>query len=199
MRTMEEFAAENHVPIVRPETAALLRTITTLLRPLRVLEIGTAIGYSALQLCRCLPPEGRLVTIEQNERRLTLAREFFSRSGEEGRITLLAGDARDVLPGLEGPFDLVFMDAAKGQYPAFLPEALRLLRVGGVLITDNLFQEGTLLESRYAVARRDRTIHARLRAYIKELKQRRDLETSILPVGDGVALTVKKETTCEET
>lgn len=192
MRTMEEFAAENHVPIVKPETAAFLRVITALLAPLRVLEIGTAIGYSALQICRCLPPEGRLTTIEQNERRLSLAREFFSLSGEEERIALLPGDARDILPGLEGPFDMVFMDAAKGQYPAFLPEALRLLRAGGVLITDNLFQDGTLLESRYAVARRDRTIHTRLRAYIKELKSNPDLETSILPVGDGVALSVKK-------
>jgi predicted O-methyltransferase YrrM len=110
----------------------------------------------------------------------------------EDRITLLEGDAAEVLKGLEGPYDLIFMDAAKGQYIHFLPEVMRLLAVGGMLISDNCLQDGDLIESRFAVTRRNRTIHARMRAYLYELKHRDDLQTAIIPIGDGVTVSVKR-------
>ena len=192
LQEMEEYAAKNHVPIVRPEMAALLRTLVALKRPERILEVGCAIGYSALQMARGMPETARILTIEQFAPRIPVAREYFRRAGEEERITLLEGDAAELLPGLSGPFDFIFMDAAKGQYLQMLPQVLRLLAPGGVLVTDNILQEGTLLDSRYSVTRRDRTIHRRLREYLYQLKHSDELETSILPVGDGAAVSVRR-------
>ena len=116
----------------------------------------------------------------------------FRKAGKDDVITLIEGDAMEVLKSLDGPYDLIFMDAAKGQYPHYLPEVLRLLAPGGVLMSDNVLQDGNLIESRFAVERRDRTIHSRMREYLYTLKHHENLETSILPLGDGVALSVKK-------
>lgn len=192
LQKMEKYAAEHHVPIVRPEMAALLRTLVEMKRPVRILEVGCAIGYSALQMARVMPEEARITTIEMFAPRIPVAREYFRLAGEQERITLMEGDAAEILPDLPGPFDFIFMDAAKGQYLQMLPQVLRLLAPGGVLVTDNVLQEGTLLESRYAVARRDRTIHKRLREYLYQLKHCDELETSILPVGDGAAVSVRR-------
>ncbi|WP_434311103.1 O-methyltransferase [Hominifimenecus sp. rT4P-3] len=188
---IEAHAAANFVPIIRKETAALLKTLIALKQPKEILEVGTATGYSALRMCEALRKDGKITTIEKYEKRIPIAQENFRRAGEEDRITLIEGDAAKVLATLAGPYDFIFMDAAKGQYLAFLPDVLRLLPEGGVLVTDNVFQDGTLLESRYAVSRRDRTIHARLREYLYELKHREDLETAVVPVGDGVTISVK--------
>jgi len=181
-----------HVPVIRVETAALLRTLIAMKRPAQILEAGTAVGYSALVMCAVMPAGSHITTIEINEQRIAAARNNFRRCGEEQRITLVPGDAAEVLPALTGPFDFIFMDAAKGQYPNFLPQVLRLLPEGGVLVTDNIFQNGTLLESRYAVPRRERTIHARMRTYLSQLKREESLETALLPVGDGVAVSVRR-------
>ena len=192
LNELEKEARETNVPVIRPETQSLLRTLIAAKQPSEILEVGTAIGFSALCMSEYAPEGCHITTIEKYEKRIPVARENFRRFGKEEQITLIEGDAMEVLRSLDGPFDFVFMDAAKGQYPHYLPEVLRLLTPGGVLMSDNVLQDGSLIESRFAVERRDRTIHSRMREYLYELKHREDLMTSILPLGDGVALTVKK-------
>lgn len=192
IREIENHARENFVPILRRETASLLRTLIAMKAPENILEVGTATGYSALCMSEMLGANGHITTIEKYDKRIPIARENFRKAGKEEQITLLEGDAADVLKTLEGPYDFVFMDAAKGQYLHFLPEVMRLLAPGGVLVTDNVMQDGTILESRFAVTRRDRTIHSRMRDYLYELKHREDLETAVVPIGDGVTISVKK-------
>ena len=139
-----------------------------------------------------MPKDGHITTIENYDKRIPIARENFRRAGKEEQIRLIEGDALEVMRGLEGPYDLIFMDAAKGQYIHYLPEVLRLLEADGVLVSDNVLQEGDIIESRFAVERRNRTIHSRMREYLYELKHNEQLQTSILPLGDGVALSVKR-------
>lgn len=186
-------AAASCVPIIRRETAALLKTMVALKTPRRILEVGTAVGYSALLMTRVMPEDAHITTIEKFEKRIPIAKENFRKAGMEKKITLLEGDAGEILAGLSGSFDFIFMDAAKGQYIHWLPDILRLLAPGGLLISDNVLQDGTIAESRYAVERRDRTIHVRMREYLYTLKHTESLETTILPIGDGVALSVLKE------
>ncbi len=186
-------AVANRVPIIRRETAALLKTMVAMKQPVRILEVGTAVGYSALLMTRVMPADAHITTIEKFEKRIPIAKENFVKAGVEDRITLLEGDAGEILAGLEGPYEFIFMDAAKGQYIHWLPDIIRLLTPGGVLMSDNVLQDGTIVESRYAVERRDRTIHVRMREYLYTLKHREELETTILPIGDGVAISVLKE------
>lgn len=186
-------AVRSGVPIVRRETAALIKTMIALKRPERILEVGTAVGYSALIMAGVMPENAHITTIEKYKKRIPIARENFKRAGMEEKITLLEGDAGEILGALSGSFDFIFMDAAKGQYVHWLPDALRLLAPGGLLMSDNVLQDGTIVESRYAVERRDRTIHVRMREYLYTLKHMKNLETAILPIGDGVALSVLKE------
>ncbi len=186
-------AAKSHVPVIRRETAALLKTMVALKKPERILEVGTAVGYSALLMARVMPGNAHITTIEKFEKRIPAARKNFKRAGMEETITLLEGDAGEILAGLSGVFDFIFMDAAKGQYIHWLPDVIRLLAPGGLLMSDNVLQDGTIVESRYAVERRDRTIHVRMREYLYLLTHMENLETSILPIGDGVALSVLKE------
>ena len=188
-----ETAVKNRVPIIRRETAALLKTMVTLVSPARILEVGTAVGYSALLMASVMPENCRITTIEKYEKRIPEAKENFRLAGMEEKITLLEGDAGEILAGLSGSFDFIFMDAAKGQYINWLPDILRLLRDGGLLMSDNVLQDGTIMESRYAVERRDRTIHERMREYLYTLKHMEELETSIIPIGDGAAISVKIE------
>lgn len=183
-------AAASYVPIIRRETAALLKTMVALKQPENILEVGTAVGYSALLMARVMPETAHITTIEKFEKRIPIARANFKKAGIEEKITLLEGDAGEILNGLSGNFDFIFMDAAKGQYIHWLPMVLNVLKPGGLLMSDNVLQDGTIVESRYAVERRDRTIHERMREYLYTLKHREDLETAILPIGDGVALSV---------
>lgn len=189
---IEREALEAHVPIIRKETQSFLKVVLMMKRPLRVLEVGTAVGFSAILMSGHLPEGGHITTIENYEKRIPIARENFKRAGKEKEITLIEGDALEVMQGLAGPYDFIFMDAAKGQYIHYLPEAVRLLAPSGALLSDNVMQDGDILESRFAVERRNRTIHKRMREYLYELKHREDLETSILPLGDGVALSIRK-------
>ena len=140
-----------------------------------------------------MPEGGHITTIENYEKRIPIARENFRRAGKEDQITLTPGDALEVMKELSGPYDFIFMDAAKGQYIHYLPEVLRLLAPEGVLMSDNVLQDGDVIESRFAVERRNRTIHSRMREYLYELTHHEELQTSLLPLGDGVALSVKKE------
>ncbi len=191
---IEEEAVKDRVPIIRRETAALLKTLVRAARPKEILEIGTAVGYSALLMCQAMPREGRITTIEKYEKRIPTARRNFKLAGEEGRITLLEGDADEILDQLSGrTFDLIFMDAAKGQYLGWLPKLLPMLPAGGLLVSDNVLQGGDIACSRFAIERRERTIHSRMREYLYELKHCPLLETAVLTVGDGVAVSARKE------
>ena len=188
---IEKYALETGVPVVRRATQSLLKFLLAYSKPKSVLEVGTAIGFSALLMSEYGPEDCHITTIEKYEKRIPIAKDNFSRAGKEDKITLLEGDAADILKKLTGRYDMVFMDAAKGQYLNFLPDVLRLLSPGGLLISDNVLQEGDIIQSRFAVNRRDRTIHARMREYLYVLKHSDELETIILPVGDGAALTIK--------
>lgn len=185
-------AREAFVPIIRMETAAFLKTMVAAVRPMRILEVGTAVGYSALLMAQVMPEGAQITTIEKYEPRIPLAREHFRQAGMEERITLLEGDAEEILHGLSGTFDFIFMDAAKGQYIHWLPRILELMEPGSVLLSDNVLQDGNIVESRFAVERRDRTIHSRMREYLFTLKHMEELETSIIPIGDGMTLSVRR-------
>jgi len=185
-------ARAEKVPIIRPETASFLQTMTAAAAPQTPSGGGRAGGDSALLMAQAMPEGCRITTIEKYEKRIPKAKEHFRLAGMEDRITLLEGDAGQILSELSGSFDLVFMDAAKGQYIHWLPDVLRLLSKGGMLISDNVLQDDTILESRFAIERRDRTIHSRMREYLFQLKNHKDLITSIVPIGDGVTISIKK-------
>lgn len=180
------------VPIIRRETANLLQTTIAAVKPKQILEVGTAVGYSALLMAQVMPEDAQIITIEKYEPRIPLAREHFREAGMEDRITLIEGDAEEVLRELDGTFDFIFMDAAKGQYIHWLPQVLALMNQGAVLFSDNVLQDGDIIESRFAVERRNRTIHSRMRDYLYTLTHSDELTTSIIPIGDGVTLSVKK-------
>lgn len=192
LEEIEREAIETYVPIIRKETQQFLKWLLTLRKPEKILEIGTAIGFSALFMAEYTPVPCDIDTIENYEKRIPIAQENFKRAGND-RITLLKGDANDILPTLKSSYDFIFMDAAKGQYLSFLPQVVRLLKPGGVLVSDNVLQEGDILESRFAVTRRNRTIHKRMREYLYELTHHEAIVTAILPVGDGISVSTKKE------
>lgn len=191
LNEIEQYALQTQVPVIRRGMQQLLKFLLAFAKPRSILEIGTAIGFSALLMREYAPPGCHITTIEKYEKRIPIAKDNFARAGAEGDITLLEGDAAEILRGMTGSFDLIFMDAAKGQYIHFLPDVLRLLQPGGLLVSDNVLQHGDIIESRYAVTRRNRTIHTRMRDYLYELTHHPQLETTILPVGDGVTLSVK--------
>lgn len=189
---IEKEALADGVPIIRKEMGNLLKVLLLLKRPQKILEVGTAVGYSSILMSENMPENCRITTIENYEKRIPVAKNNFKRAGKEEVITLLEGDAMDILKEMDGTYDFIFMDAAKGQYINFLPELLRLMPAGGLLISDNVLQEGDIVESRYGVTRRNRTIHTRMREYIYTLTHAEQLETSIVPIGDGITLSVKK-------
>ncbi len=192
LNELEMEALKNYVPIIRRETQSLLKVLLQIKRPSRILEVGTAVGFSALLMYTYGPEDCQITTIENYEKRIPIARENFRKAGAEKQITLLEGDAQEVLKTLKEPYDFIFMDAAKGQYIRFFPEILRLLEAGGLLVSDNVLQGGDIIESHFAVERRNRTIYKRMREYLSVLKNSEELETAILPLGDGVAISVKK-------
>lgn len=189
---LEDRCIKTNVPVIRTQMQSLLKFLLAVNRPQQILEVGTAIGFSALLMSEYAPEGCHITTIEKYEKRIPLAEENFRKAGKEKQITLLAGDASEILKQLEGSWDFIFMDAAKGQYIHFLPDILRLLRTGGLLVSDNILQDGEMIESRFAVIRRNRTIHSRMRDYLYELKHNEQLETVILQIGDGAAVSVKQ-------
>ena len=191
LEAIESEALSTYVPIIRKEMQSFLKVLLTIQKPMRILEVGTAVGFSALLMIEYSPAGCEITTIENYEKRIPIARNNFKRAGKESQITLLEGDAMEVLPTLDEPYDFIFMDAAKGQYIHYMPEVMRLLKTGGTLVSDNVMQDGSIIESRFAVERRDRTIHSRMREYLYELKHHEELLTSIIPLGDGVAVSVK--------
>ena len=191
LEIIEQEALDSFVPIIRKETQSFLKVLLAMQKPMRILEVGTAVGFSAILMSEYAPEESRILTIENYQKRIPIARQNFKRAGKEAQIALVEGDAMEVMKGLRGSFDFVFMDAAKGQYIYYLPEVLRLLAPDGLLVSDNVLQDGDVIESRYAVERRSRTIHSRMREYLYELKHNDQLLTSIIPLGDGIAISKK--------
>ena len=190
--TIEKEAIADEVPIIRKEMGNLLKVLLQLVQPERILEVGTAVGYSSILMSENMPENCKITTIENYDKRIPVAKNNFKRAGKEDVITLIEGDALEVLKTLEGPYDFIFMDAAKGKYINYLSDVKRVLRKGGLLISDNILQEGEIVESRYAVTRRNRTIHTRIREYVYELTHSEDFVTSIVPIGDGITLSVKQ-------
>ena len=193
LEELEQHAIRERVPIIRREMQSFIKMFLAVNRPKRILEVGTAIGFSTLLMCEYGPEDLEIVTIENYEKRIPIAKENFRRAGREAQITLLEGDAGQILKELEDSFDMIFMDAAKGQYINWLPDVMRLMKNGGVLISDNVLQEGDIIESHYLVERRNRTIYKRMREYLYELKHNPSLITSFIPLGDGVTVSVKQE------
>ncbi len=191
LRSIENEAVRDGVPVIRRGTRRALRMLLALRKPKTVLEIGTAVGFSAVYMY--LEGGAPVTTIENRPERIREARRNIVRAGAEGGVRLLEGDARTILPQLDGPYDLIFLDAAKGQYITLLPELLRLLSGDGVLAADNILEGGETLDSRFAVERRNRTIHARIRAYLEAVYANPELTTTILPVGDGLAVSCRAE------
>lgn len=194
---IEREALDSYVPIIRKEMQSFLKLLLAMQKPMRILEVGTAVGFSAILMAEYDPVPCEITTIENYDKRIPIAKENFKRAGKEGQITLLEGDAADVLKTLKEPYDLIFMDAAKGQYIHFMPDIIRLLKNGGVLVSDNVLQDGDIIESHFAVTRRNRTIYKRMREYLYELTHRDDLVTAVLPIGDGITVSTKKDSVKE--
>ncbi len=188
---IEKEALLSNVPIIRKPMQKLLRFILKQNKPDSILEVGTAVGFSALLMAEYSPETCHITTIENYEPRINKAKENIQKADKGKKITLIEGDATKVLKEIDDKFDIVFMDAAKGQYINFLPEVLRVLKKGGLLISDNVLQDGDIIESRFALERRNRTIHARMREYLYTITHTDELETVILPVGDGVTLSYR--------
>ena len=188
---IEKEALDTYVPIIRKEMQTFLKLLLAMKKPMRILEVGTAVGFSAVLMAEYGPKDVEIVTIENYEKRIPIAKNNFKQAGKEKQIKLLEGDAAEILPTIDDPFDLIFMDAAKGQYINFMPEVLRLLKKDGVLVSDNVLQDGDIIESHFVVERRNRTIYKRMREYLYELTHNDELVTSVLPVGDGITVSVK--------
>ena len=191
---IEEDAKEQGVPIIRKSTRSLLKYILADVRPERILELGTATGFSAIFMATYGTDNAHIDTIENYEKRIGEAKRNIAGSGMEEKINLIEGDALEVLDGLskdDKTYDMIFMDAAKAQYPNYLPICKKLLREGGVLVSDNVLFDGDIVLSRFAVRRRDRTIHARMREFLRDITEDEELVTTVLPIGDGMTLSVK--------
>lgn len=189
---LEISAKKDRVPIIRTSMQQFLKTIIYMTKPKAILEVGAAIGFSSCLMATYNPEPCKIITIENYEKRIPIAKENIKKAGFEDVITLLCGDAKDILPSIQEQFDLIFMDAAKAQYPVFYPEVKRLLKPGGILISDNVLQDGDIIESKFAVTRRNRTIHKRMRDYLYTITHDEDMVTTILPISDGVTISVKK-------
>lgn len=192
LTTIRKEAEEQEVPIIRQEAGEFIKLLMLMKKPLNILEIGTAVGYSAIFMSRFAPENAHITTIENYEPRIIKAKDNIIKAGASDKITLLEGDANVILKDLRESYDFIFMDAAKGQYGSFFNESIRLLSSEGVLLCDNVLQDGDVLESRYAVTRRNRTIHKRMRDFLYDIKHHPMLDTAILNVGDGMSLSIKK-------
>lgn len=189
---IEKEALADNVPIIRKEMGNLLKVLLALKQPSKILEVGTAVGYSSILMSENMPKDCTITTIENYDKRIPVARNNFKRVGKEDVITLIEGDAMDILKTLDGEFDFVFIDAAKGQYLYYFTEIIKKMPKGGLLISDNVLQEGEIIQSKYSITRRNRTIHERMREYLYMLTHSEEVVTSIVPIGDGITLSVKQ-------
>lgn len=191
LKDLEEYAAEKSVPIVQPKTAKLLEALTCIKRPLRILEVGCAIGYSAILMSQYLADGGSITTVEWDADMTEIARANIDKAGLSDKITVIHNDAKEVLPSLTGEYDMIFLDGPKAHYIYMMNDCIRLLKKGGMLIADNILYKGMVADDGHVI-RRKITIVKRLRRFISAQMQRAELETVILPLGDGVTVAVKK-------
>lgn len=192
---IEQDAHERRVPIIPHETVVFLNLLLGQLKPKQILEIGTAIGFSSSLMAQHVGENGQVTTIDRYEKMFQEAKVNYEKQGITDKVTLLEGDAADILPTLEGPYDLIFMDSAKSKYYDFLPECMRLLKVGGMLIVDDVLQGGTILEPKENIPRKVRTIHRKLNLFLDVVMKHPSIESSLLPLGDGLLLIVKQDET----
>ena len=196
LKDLEMMSIENGIPIIRKGSQRVIKFMLALKRPLNILEVGTATGFSSLFMSEFSDDECRITTIERMRERADEAALNFKKYDKKNKISLIIGNAEEILKELSEKTpkscDFVFMDAAKGQYGSFCPYVKRLMREGAILISDNMLQEGSLLDAQATVIRRDRTIHKRMREYVKMLCTDKDFETMLLEEGDGMSVSVKK-------
>lgn len=190
---LEELAHENGVPVIPHETVVFLQFLLRQKRPKTVLEIGTAIGFSASLMAETLGENAKITTIDRFPVMIEKAKKNFEKLDLTEQITLLEGDAADLLSSLEGPYDFIFMDSAKAKYITFLPECLRLLADDGILMVDDIFQAGTILQPIEEIPRKNRAIHRKLNEFLAEITRSPELSSTLLPLGDGVALISKNK------
>lgn len=194
LKNIEKEALADEVPIIKKSTQGLLRFLVNSKRPKRILEVGCAVGFSAILMSEYMPEGCTITTIEKVPQRINKALENFKYAEKEDKIQLIAGDATDILKNLvkeNQTYDMIFMDAAKGQYLNFFQDIIQLLECDGLLISDNVLQDGDIIQSRYAIKKRNRTIHGRMRDYLYLLTHHEELDTVVLPVGDGITLSTK--------
>lgn len=190
LKELETLAKEPYIPIIQKEVAQFLKVMFSYNPPHKLLEIGTAIGYSAIYFLSIMASDGKVTTIERNEDMINAAKDNFLKAGVTQKVTLLEGDATEILPKLEGEYDVIFLDAAKGQYMNFLPNIMRLLKPGGTLITDNILYRG-IVASEELAPKKHITIARNLRKYLHEITHNPALETTVIPLGDGVGISRK--------
>ncbi len=190
LEKIKEKALENHIPIIMDDTLEVIAKILIEKKPKRILEIGTAVGYSAMCFSKYLAEDGLIDTIERDEKRIEEAKQNFKKVEIENKINLYEGDAVEILPTLNEKYDVVFIDAAKGKYPFFLKEALRMLKQDGIIFADNILYKGYVMSDYNK--HKQRTAVRNLREYIKETTENPNLETEILEVGDGLAISKMK-------
>ncbi|MCH0057596.1 O-methyltransferase [Enterococcus faecium] len=194
---LEEEAHVAEVPVVPHETVVFLKFLLGQLQPERILEIGAAIGFSSSVMATTIGENAHVTTIDRFDVMIEKAKKNYERLGLTDKVTLLEGQAADILPELSGPYDFIFMDSAKSKYIEFLPECLRLLRKGGVLMVDDIFQGGTILLPDEEIPRGKRAIHRKLNEFLRVVMDHPDLTSTILPLGDGVILMTKESETIE--
>ena len=196
LEEIERKALEGGVPVIRKATQSLIKFLLESNKPTDILEVGAAVGFSSLLMAEYSKPEATITTIENYEKRIKVAKENIANSEHGQKVKLLEGDAMEILNELsqnERRFDMIFVDAAKAQYISYYPLVKKMLRSGGILLTDNVLFDGDIVQSRFAVRRRDRTIHARMREFLRTVSSDDDFSTTILPIGDGMTLSVRKE------
>ena len=192
LRELEIYANENNVPIVHKEVSDLLKVLLKVDKPKRILEVGCAIGYSSILFATTVGEDVQITTVERNEVMIEKAKENIKRAGFEKNITVLEGDAEELLSKIEGEFDMIFLDAAKGQYKLFYDMVIDKLKVGGLLISDNILYKGMVAHDDFIVKRK-KTIVKRMRNYLDYICNCDYLSTSLIPIGDGVALSYKEK------
>lgn len=190
---LQESAYNEGLPIIPNDVVRLLGVLLSIHKPEKILEIGMAVGFSASYMAGYLPEKGYIKTIDRYPIMIERAKENFKALGVDDKITILQGDAAEVLPILDEKFDFIFMDAAKGQYIQILPQVLRLLKKGGIIFADDVLQDGRVAMEYEQVPRRQRTIHKRMNEFLNEISTNPKLKSSILTIGDGVAVIQKLE------
>ncbi len=191
LNELEDYAKENSVPIIQKEVGKFLELMIEIKRPVKILELGTAIGYSAILMHLSSKKSNRITTIERNSEMVSIARDNISRYGFDGKIEVLEGDCLEILEKLEDSYDFIFMDAGKGHYNHFLPHCLRLLNKDGIIVADNVLFKG-MVASRELLKRRKITIVKRMKSYLEMVSNNEEFVTSVIPMGDGIAVTTRR-------